>query len=51
MCNTMPKDNNSSAADAEDAASSAKDEIIRGLNQDLAESIKQLSSMSYLVLH
>jgi uncharacterized protein (DUF1800 family) len=50
MYSTMSKDNNSSAADAEAASSSAKNEILRGLNEDLAREYKQLSSMSYLVL-
>jgi bacterioferritin len=42
MYNTMSKDNNSSAADAEAASSSAKDEIIRGLNEDLAREYKAI---------
>ena len=37
------------AADAEGASSSSKEEIIRGLNEDLAREYKQLSSMLYSV--
>ena len=37
---SMSKGNSSSAADAEGASSSTKDEIIRGLNEDLAKKYK-----------
>jgi bacterioferritin len=38
----MSKENTSSAADAEAASSSSKDEIIRGLNEDLAREYKAI---------
>jgi bacterioferritin len=38
----MFKENTSSAADAEAASSSTKDEIIRGLNEDLAREYKAI---------